>query len=350
MGKSKAPKPPDPRQTAQAQTGTNVGTAIANANLQMVDQYTPYGGLTYRQIGGGDVSDVPGIREITTTQSGSGGNLNVGNLPEGMQNRPDAALLSLAAMGHGARVSPTTSTQYQVGDQTFSTREAAEQYRGNLQSEQGGGYSWTDPYTGATYNIPRFEAITTLSPEEQAKLEANQQAEQALADVAVDRSEFLRDYLPNTEAATDAIDEKLYDLGAARLDPRFADRRDSLRTQLANQGVTPGSEAWGREMRQLGETENDAYNQLLLQGRGQAAAEVNMPINQITALLSGSQVQNPNVAVQTPGAMPTTDVAGLINQNYNQRLNAWQQDMQNRQSLLGGLFGAAGKLGGAMLA
>ncbi len=32
MGKPKAPKPPDPRQTAAAQTSTNIGTAIANGS------------------------------------------------------------------------------------------------------------------------------------------------------------------------------------------------------------------------------------------------------------------------------------------------------------------------------
>lgn len=262
MGKQSAPRPPDPQQTAAAQTGTNVGTAIANTAMGQVDQFTPYGSLTYNQTG-------------TTT--------------------------------------------------------------------------YTDPYTGQSYEIPRFSATTQLSPEQQAILTQNQNAQQSLANVAAERGQFLEGYLPQAGAMTDAIDQKLYDLGSQRLDPRFEQQESDLRTRLAQQGIAPGSEAFNREMTNLSQGRNDAYNQLLLQGRGQAAAEVNMPINQITALLSGSQVQNPNVSMAQPAQMPTTDVAGLIGQNYNQRLGAWQQNQQSRNSLLGGLFGAAGSIGSAAL-
>ncbi len=74
----------------------------------------------------------------------------------------------------------------------------------------------------------------------------------------------------------------------------------------------------------------------------------NQPINEITALLSGSQVNSPNFAVNTPGAMPTTDVAGIISDNYNQRLDAARMRNSGSQSLLGGLFGlgSAGIMGG----
>jgi len=267
MGKPSAPPPPDPKKTSAAQTGTNIGTAIANANLQMVDQYTPYGNLTYS--------------------------------PQGGEGSPES------------------------------------------------NYAYTDPYTGKTYQIPRYEATVELNPEQQATLDANQAAQGNLAALAQDRSGFLRDYLPNTEAITDEIDNKLYELGRRRLDPRFERERDSMRTRLANQGIAPGSEAYNREMELLNQSSNDAYNQLALQGRGTALNEVNMPINQITALLSGSQVQNPNVQMQTPGAIPTTDNAGIINQNYNQQLGAWQQDTANRNSMLGGLFGAGATLLGA---
>lgn len=52
MGKkSKAPAPPDPRQTSAAQTGTNVSTAIANANLTNMNELTPWGDRTITQSG-----------------------------------------------------------------------------------------------------------------------------------------------------------------------------------------------------------------------------------------------------------------------------------------------------------
>lgn len=51
MGKPKAPEAPDPQETAAAQTGTNVATAIANATLNQYDSFGPDGSTTYQQTG-----------------------------------------------------------------------------------------------------------------------------------------------------------------------------------------------------------------------------------------------------------------------------------------------------------
>lgn len=75
----------------------------------------------------------------------------------------------------------------------------------------------------------------------------------------------------------------------------------------------------------------------------------NQPLNEISALLSGSQIAQPNF-VQTPGAqIPTTDVANLVNQNFNQQLGLYTQQSNQQQALLGGILGLGGKLGGAAL-
>jgi len=102
-------------------------------------------------------------------------------------------------------------------------------------------------------------------------------------------------------------------------------------------------------MRQLSTNANtDQLNQLALTGRGQAFSEAlatrNQPINEITALMSGSQVSNP---AQMSGPTPQTsvggvDYSGLVQQNYQNRLNS-------QGGMLGGLFGLAGQLGGAAI-
>ena len=56
----KAPKAPDPTQTAAAQTATNVDTAIANAGLSHTNQYTPDGSLEYRVTGYTPMTDQTG--------------------------------------------------------------------------------------------------------------------------------------------------------------------------------------------------------------------------------------------------------------------------------------------------
>lgn len=216
---------------------------------------------------------------------------------------------------------------------------------GSLSYDQTDTYTYNDPYTKKSYEIPRFTSTTTLSPEQQRLLESGNEAKQNLSDLAVDRSAFLKDYLGQTTDMTDTISGKLFDIGRQRLDPMFAERQDALETQLVNQGIARGSAAWDSAMRSAGQDRNDAYNQLLLGGRGQAMSEINAPINQITALLSGSQVSSPGVAMQTPQGMPYTDVAGLINTNYNQRMQQWQAN----QGMMGGLFGGLGSLGAGLI-
>ena len=114
-------------------------------------------------------------------------------------------------------------------------------------------------------------------------------------------------------------------------------------TRLSNQGIVKGSEAYDRELERLDQSRNDAYTQLLLQGRGQATQEAltarNQPINEIIGLMNGSQINQPQFVPTGSATIPTADNAGIIQQNYRDRLNIWQQEAANRNNLLGGLFG-----------
>lgn len=143
--------------------------------------------------------------------------------------------------------------------------------------------------------------------------------------------------------ANKAVEDKIDAIGSARLDPMFARQADALATQLANQGIQPGSAAWKAQMDQFGQTKNDAYSQLFLNGNQQAFQQAqatrNQPINEITALMSGSQVSQPNFGATPTTTIPTTDNASLINQNFAQQQQNYQSEMQQRNALLGGLFG-----------
>lgn len=226
---------------------------------------------------------------------------------------------------------------------------------GSLEYSQSGSHSWTDPSTGETYSIPTFTATQTLSEQGQLLKDQGDRANLNMATLAADQSGRLNGLLSEPMTiGNEATEARLFELGRKRLDPRFAEGREGLATQLSNQGIKLGSEAYDRAMRNFGNQENDAYNQLLLTGRGMATqeqlAERNQPINEITALLSGSQVSQPNFVNSNMGAIPTTDFAGITNQNYNQRLGAWQQNNAQKQALMGGLFGlGAGALSGGYI-
>lgn len=139
-----------------------------------------------------------------------------------------------------------------------------------------------------------------------------------------------------------ATEDKIAKLGAARLDPRFARESESLDSQLINKGIRPGTEAYRNARTQFDQAKNDAYNQLYLTGRGQGAQEAlterNQPINEISALLSQSQVSQPNFTnTPQPGVAPT-DVIGAQQQSLNQQNVGYQGQLAQNNAMMTGLF------------
>ena len=203
----------------------------------------------------------------------------------------------------------------------------------------------TDPYTGQTYQVPRFSVTTTLSPEQQAIKTQQDSASLNLTTLGSDLSGTLGDHLRgNFTIGNEATEARLFDLGRARLDPLFAQRDEDLRSRLASQGIKAGSAAYDREMALLGQNQNDAYNQLLLTGRGQAVneqlTEDNQRIQQISALMSGGQVSQPMFSTNLGVApMATTDNGSIIANSDAQKLASWQQNQAGWGSLLGGIGG-----------
>jgi len=91
--------------------------------------------------------------------------------------------------------------------------------------------------------------------------------------------------------------------------------------------------------------QNAARNQYMQE----AYQQRNQPLNEISALLSGSQQQNPNWLNTPSSQIQTTDFANIMNQNFAQQSQNYQTANQNWQKTMGGLLGAAGSIGGAML-
>jgi hypothetical protein len=292
----KAPAPvaaPDPKATASAQAGSNAATAITQQTMNMVDQYTPDGSLVYEKIGEQNISD------------GMGGNINA----------------------------------------------------------------------------PRYKATQTLSPEQETLRKLGLETETGMATIARDHTarigsvlgkplDFGPDFMDgkDVDLSNEAVEARLYELGSKRLDPRFASEQESLRTRLLNSGVREGSDAYDAAIRNFTEGKNDAYNNLLLTGRGQSVNEIlaarnqslterqqrntemlterNQPINEITALMSGSQVSQPQF-VNTPNVnVAGVDYMGATqfahNSQVQQQQNAYNQKMASHNAMMGGLFGMAG--------
>ena len=214
---------------------------------------------------------------------------------------------------------------------------------------QTGTGTFIDPLTGQEKSVPTFTVTQTLSDQQQAIKDQQDAADLNLATLGNNLSGTLGEKLTGNFTLDNAATEnRLFELGRQRLDPLFAQRDEDLRSRLANQGIKAGSAAYDREMQNLGQQQNDAYNQLLLTGRGQAAQELltedNQRINQISALLSGGQVSQPNFMTGNAiGAMPTTDVASIYANNFNNQMNAFNARM-GQDAMIGNAIGSMGQL------
>ena len=159
------------------------------------------------------------------------------------------------------------------------------------------------------------------------------------------------------DARNQAI-ESAYGQATSRLDPQWNKRGDALRTQLLNQGLSEGSEAYKSAMQDFGQQRNDAYTSALASaiGQGTAAGDSvfrnNMASRQqaLSEILRGrSQPLMEAQALQgfltQPGFMGASagqapNLLGAAQGQYGADLSSWQASNQATADLWGGLLNA----------
>lgn len=132
-------------------------------------------------------------------------------------------------------------------------------------------------------------------------------------------------YDPNmaTNTATQAI--------LSRVNPELDRQQEALRNQLTNQGIAQGSAAWNNAMSSFGQQRNDAVTQAGLQGINLGMQQQGLTYNQQTqnramaAALQGQQFAQQNGL--------RTQEAGLQNQQFSQANQARQQALQEQAYL-----------------
>lgn len=226
----------------------------------------------------------------------------------------------------------TAITQYRLGATNQRTPYGTSSYR------QIG--TWED-------GTPRFEQTTAFSPEQQKLYELATQLQGRLGGIGnrlagnVDSTLSQPFKLGNAET-----EGRLFSLGRSQLDPKYAEARASLEDKLINSGIRRGSSAWESSMREFGDQESRQYNDLLLSGRAQAAneslAERNQPLTELMALLGGSQPQSPQFQQTPQPGVAGVDLAGLVNQDYQNRLQRQQNNPMNSLFKLGSAFALGG--------
>ena len=251
-----------------------------------------------------------------------------------------------------------------------------------------GSVEYTPTQVGTTesgYPLYRWSQNVTMSPEQQQMYNQNQAINMSLGDVAQQGLGYVQNALNKPlsfesayglqepgqiqQAASDAA----YQNATRYLDPQFERQQAGLENQLANQGITRGSEAWNNAMQEQGRSREQAYaqarNQAYLQGltgagqtyqqgmgtRQQQISELQAlqqnPLNMLNAVRTGQQMQvaaQPQVGVSNPAmqaAFAGPDILGATSADYNARLASANAQNAANSALTSGLF----SLGGAAL-
>ncbi|MGE0238410.1 MAG: tail fiber domain-containing protein [Parvibaculaceae bacterium] len=218
---------------------------------------------------------------------------------------------------------------------------------GSLTYSQTGTTKWRDPLSGRVYDIPSMTATTTLSQGQQKIKDQSDAAELNLATLANNQSAFLNDYMGKpVDLSSQNIENYINTHFMDDFDKRWNDDKSSLETQLANKGIRLGSGAYTRAMADYSTNKSNARDNLYGNQYGLAQqailTERNQPLNEIAALLSGSQVNQPNFVNTPQSSVANTDYASLAQQGYQNELGQWQQKQQSLNQALGGMFGMAG--------
>lgn len=209
----------------------------------------------------------------------------------------------------------------------------------------------------------RWEMRTEFSPLGQQTFDSQQRISAGLGNLAETGLGYVQDTL-NRPFDWSALPKAPVNAGTtaqqaimARLQPQLDRQREMLQTQLSNQGIGTGTEAYGRALTEQSQRENDLLSQAALQGIGlDTAARAtgiqeqsfarNEPLNMLNAVRSGAQTQLPQFQ-QVP-QQATVGGPNLLGAAQAQG----QYDMGTfnaQQAQSAATIGALGQIGGAAM-
>lgn len=355
MSKPSAPAAPDPRSTASASTSTNVGTAIANAFLNNTNQITPDGSLRYDVTGDYTWNDPytglsVNLPTFTATQS-------LSPQAKAIQDQTTAAKFNLAGMANAqsGRLSTHLADPFNLSGAPDAANPQDIMNSPQAQMTFGDAGDITRTYGEGDFNASRNRYEDALMQRMNPQLSRERgNIEQRLADQGIRYGSAaynaaMDDYNRQANDARFAAvgaagDEQARMMTMANQRAAFENQAQSQQYQ---QNATRGEFYNAGAAQRLAQTQSgfNAENATRQQWLNEQYAQRNQPINEISALLSGSQISNPSF-VNTPGnQIPTTDVAGLINNRFNQDMSVYQQQSANYNSTMGGILGLAGGIG-----
>lgn len=215
------------------------------------------------------------------------------------------------------------------------------------------------------FNLNPWDAYRTLQGSTFDPGQMNPTAQGIFQQTAGNAAQTLGQPIPGVErvgaaptsdqAYRQQIQDALYQQQQSRLDPRFQQASSDLESRLAAQGITQGSDAYNREVANLGRERTDAYQQAMnnaisggeaavqgqfgreLAGRGQDLGALNQYFQQG---LAGRQQALGEYGAGLEGALGTAQAGMDYQQNLLQGAGTAQQiDQARRNQAIAELIG-----------
>jgi hypothetical protein len=346
MSKPSTPAPPDFVGAAQQTGQSGITSAIIQRLMSQTGSNTPWGSLNWNQTGTQHVAG-PGSQPQTFEEwnrANHGGDITSVTGPGGA--------------GGAVPVDPGRQAEY-------------DQYSRNFH-----------PASGTGFDIPTFTSSVTLSPEQQAIFNQQQQNQQQSGQAAgrliggLDTSPINYSGMPSLPSGDQLnqtrqnVSDAIYGRQARYLDPQFTQAEDAERTRLANQGFQTGTEGFSRAMGDFNLSKQRAYADARDAAATQAGAEMSrdygmglssrqqavseamaqrqLPLNMIAALQGGQQVGMPSFPGAPSGqGVPGVDYMGAAQNAGNAAMQNYGINAGQYNSQMGGLYGLLGT--GAMM-
>ncbi|WP_185982655.1 tail fiber domain-containing protein [Aureimonas mangrovi] len=356
MGKS-APKAPDPVATANAQAQANAQAVRESARVNAVDQYGPWGSTTYQRNRDG----TPASQTVTLTPQGDrihSGQMGIAEQLTGKAGQlvgqiPTGPMDISGLPGRQNSIGGAGSIQMGVGSRSG---EVGNFNPSGLPSLPGVGDFGAEAQRSQDAAFQKAHAL--LQPGQQLD---RQRMEQSLSDrgIPLDSAAGQAELTRMERSQSEAMNRAAYDAVAAggAEQSRLFGLASGARSQMFGEGLTQAGfnneaagQRFGQDLAAMG-AGNAAQGQqfgqnaqsagFANQARNDALTEAimlrNQPFNEASALLTGSPAMgmpgfqnNPAYNVGAP------DIAGLINNNYQQQMGQYNQQ---RSGMMNGLFG-----------
>lgn len=215
-----------------------------------------------------------------------------------------------------------------------------------------GSQTWNQTGSSSVYipgygnvQIPNYTQNVTMSPEQKELYDQQVGISGGLLHQAGNNLAN-----PQDLSSIQDVANRSYQQLTARLDPQWAQNEEMQKSQLANQGLTAGGEAYDNAMRTFNQGKNDAYGQAQLSAINTmpqtfqlASAIRDQPLNEMSALSGGSQVSMPQFQpVSYPGQMQSPNTLGATQSQGQWDANLYNQQVGQQNAFTSGLFGLAG--------